>query len=88
MDETQIKILARINKLLDSKEFDFSIDFLRYIHSYLFNGLESYLFRGITGIDNLENLRSGEMRTFNFHKKEKILNGKTVLYANYYDILP
>ncbi len=70
-DETYIIMKKRIDDLLKTGEFEFSGDFLKAIHKYLFR-------------DILEN--SGEFRSVNLTRKEEILDGKSVSYSNYFNI--
>ncbi len=58
----------RIVKLLTEQAFTFSPATIKYIHRTLFEGIYNH---------------AGVFRTCNISKGEPILNGKSVLYANY-----
>ena len=64
-------ISNRINLLLLSDEFELSIDYLRYIHRYLFAGILK---------------ECGNFRDYNIRKKESILRGESVIYPDYHTI--
>ena len=69
------KVSIRFAKYLEKDEFKFSIEGLKSIHKYLFDGL----------IDH-----AGELRTYNISKKEWVLDGASVIYGDYrelYEIL-
>lgn len=61
-------VSSRIDEILNDDYFDFSIDYLKEIHKYLFKGIL---------IDN------GMFRTYDISKHEFTLNEKSVIYANY-----
>lgn len=73
-------VSTRIIELLEEDKFQLSINYLKYIHKYLFQDV--YEFAGI-------------FRDINFSKSEKILNNNSVTYGSYktlnesleYDIL-
>ncbi len=69
-DEADI-VAVRIAKLISSNSFTFSVGELMSIHKYLFDGL----------IDN-----PGQLRKYNITKKEWVLNGETVVYADYREL--
>lgn len=67
----------RIAQFLEEESFSYSPIFLKTIHKKLFKGifpqhLEKYC---------------GEFRDYNIKKDEKILNGKTVIYGEYNNLL-
>ena len=62
------KVSARITEILTEKTFNFSPDYLIQIHKRLF-----------TGVYKL----AGVVRPYNITKKERVLNGDTVLYSSY-----
>ena len=68
---------TRIAELLEDGSFNFSPIYLKSIHKYLFDGV----FEG-----DIKNY-AGTFRDYNISKKEDILNGKTVFYGNYKDLL-
>lgn len=57
----------RISELLEQKNFEFNINYLDYIHYYLFK-------------DILPN--SGHYRTYDIYKPEETLNGESVTYES------
>lgn len=61
------KVSARIVELLSEQTFGFSINEYLSIHRRLFLGIYT---------------DAGKLRTFNFSKKEWVLNGETVLYGS------
>lgn len=61
----------RILEFLKEDSFELSIDYLKYIHESIFHDL-------------LES--SGVFRTCNLTRSEEILNGDTVIYADYHNI--
>ena len=69
--EIRLMVTERINELMEIPDFEFSIDFLKYIHNYLFNGI----------YDN-----SGNFRTYNISRPELILDGESVKYLDYNNI--
>ena len=70
-------VSTRIAELLEDRSFNFSPIYLKSIHKYLFDGV----FEG-----DIKNY-AGTFRDYNISKKEDILNGKTVFYGNYKDLL-
>ena len=68
-----------MGELLQDENFELSIDYLKYVHKYLFQDVYEF---------------AGEFRKINFSKKEKILNNDSVAYGDskmlkellYYDI--
>ena len=70
-------VSTRIMEILTDQSFTFSPVYLKTIHRTLFNGV----FQG-----KLANY-VGEFRDFNITKKEEILNGDTVIYGYYTDII-
>lgn len=67
-------VSIRTVKLLENKEFKFSIDYLKKIHKKLFSDI---LKRNYVGI----------FRNYNISKNERILNGKSVIYGDYREII-
>ena len=67
-------VSIRIAKLLENSDFKFSIEYLKEIHKNLFSGIlkESYV---------------GVFRNYNISKNETILNGKSVIYGDYREII-
>ena len=63
------KVSARITELLSEKAFTFSPNQLLMIHEKLFSGV-------------LYKVKAGKFRDYNITKKEWVLDGDTVLYAN------
>lgn len=64
-------VSLRIAQLLENKTFVFSPITLKNIHKYLFKDIYDF---------------AGDYRNYNITKKEDVLNGDTVKYANYQDI--
>ena len=64
-------VANRIVQLLQDDSFTFSPAALKSIHRYLFHGIYDF---------------AGKFRTYNISKKEPILNGESVKYANYFMI--
>lgn len=64
-------VSSRIVTLLSEEKFEFSIEYLKYIHKYLFD--EVYDF-------------AGEFRAKNLFSKEKILNGDYIIFTPFYEI--
>ena len=60
-------VSARIVHLLQTDNFELSVDYLRYIHKYLFQDVYDF---------------AGEFRKINFSKHEKILNNDSVAYGD------
>ncbi len=63
------KVSARITELLSEKSFSFTPNQLLSIHERLFKGV-------------FYKVKAGKFRDYNITKKEWVLNGDTVLYAN------
>ena len=63
------KVSARITELLSEKSFSFTSSQLLSIHERLFKGV-------------FYKVKAGKFRDYNITKKEWVLNGDTVLYAN------
>lgn len=66
-------VSSRIVDLLEMSSFSLSVPTLLGIHKYLFQDIFSF---------------AGEIRGMNITKDEDILDGATITYSNYYDILP
>lgn len=60
-------VSTRIVELLDQDNFELSVNYLKYVHKYLFQDVCEF---------------AGEFRTINFSKQEKILNGDSVAYGD------
>lgn len=60
-------VSARIVELLDEDKFELSVDYLKYIHKFLFQDVYEF---------------AGEFRKINFSKHEKILNNDSVAYGD------
>ena len=60
-------VSMRIVELLDQDNFELSVDYLKYIHKYLFQDVYEF---------------AGEFRKIDFSKHEKILNNDSVAYGN------
>jgi len=58
----------RIVELLSVDNFELSVDYLKYIHKYLFQDVYEF---------------AGEFRNINFFKHEIILNNDSVAYGDY-----
>ena len=54
--------------MLDEKKFELSVDYLKYIHKYLFQDVYEF---------------AGEFRKIDFSKNEKILNNDSVAYGDF-----
>lgn len=61
-------VSTRIVEILQENDFELSVNYLKYIHKYLFCNLYDF---------------AGEFRNINFSKHEKILNGESVSYGDY-----
>ncbi len=61
-------VSMRIVELLEKDDFELSIDYLKYIHKYLFQDVYEF---------------AGEFRDINFSKHEIILNNDSVAYGDY-----
>ena len=60
-------VSMRIVELLDQGNFELSVDYLKYIHKYLFQDVYEF---------------AGEFRKIDFSKHEKILNNDSVAYGD------
>ena len=60
-------VSMRIVKLLNQDNFELSVDYLKYIHKYLFQDVYEF---------------AGEFRKIDFSKHEKILNNDSVAYGD------
>ena len=67
-------VSIRTVKLLENKEFKFSIDYLKKIHKSLFSDI---LKRNYVGI----------FRNYNISKNERVLSGNSVIYADYRELI-
>ena len=61
-------VSMRIVELLEKDNFELSVDYLKYIHKYLFQDVYEF---------------AGEFRNINFSKHEIILNNDSVAYGDY-----
>ncbi len=61
-------VSMRIVELLEQDNFDLSVDYLKYIHKYLFQDVYEF---------------AGEFRKIDFSKYEKILNNDSVAYGDF-----
>ena len=61
-------VSMRIVELLEQDNFELSVDYLKYIHKYLFQDVYEF---------------AGEFRKIDFSKHEKILNNDSVAYGDY-----
>ena len=61
-------VSARIVELLNEDKFDLSVNYLKYVHKFLFQDVYKF---------------AGEFRKVDFLKHEKILNNDSVSYADY-----
>ena len=61
-------VSMRIVELLEPDFFELSVDYLRYIHKYLFQDVYEF---------------AGEFRKIDFSKHEKMLNNDSVAYGDY-----
>lgn len=59
-------VSTRIVELLDENKFELSVNFLKYIHKFLFQDVYEF---------------AGEFRKIDFSKHEKILNNDSVAYG-------
>ncbi len=64
-------VSSRIIDLVNKDDFCFSIDTLKKIHAYLFNGIYDF---------------AGKFRSCNLTKKEVVINNNSVIYADYREI--
>ena len=60
-------VSTRIVELLDDNKFELSVNYLKYIHKYLFQDVYEF---------------AGEFRKIDFSKNEKILNDDSVAYGD------
>ena len=60
-------VSTRIVELLNEDKFELSVDYLKYIHKFLFQDVYEF---------------AGEFRKINFSKHEKILNNDSVAYGD------
>lgn len=60
-------VATRIVELLEIDNFELSVDYLKYVHKYLFQDVYDF---------------AGEFRIIDFSKHEKILNGDSVAYGD------
>lgn len=60
-------VSTRIVQLLEDEKFELSVDFLRYIHGYLFKDIYDF---------------AGQFRKIDFSKHELILNNDSALYVD------
>ena len=67
-------VSIRTVKLLENKEFKFSIDYLKKIHKSLFS-------------DILKKNYVGIFRNYNISKNESVLSGNSVIYADYRELI-
>ena len=61
-------VSMRIVELLSIDNFELSVDYLKYVHKYLFQDVYEF---------------AGEFRKINFSKHEKILNNDSVAYGDF-----
>ncbi len=61
-------VSMRIVELLNLDNFELSVDYLKYVHKYLFQDIYEF---------------AGEFRKINFSKHEKILNNDSVAYGDF-----
>ncbi len=66
------KVSVRITKLICEPAFSFNVNQYLAIHKYLFKGIYEH---------------AGQIRKYNITKNEWILDGNSVTYANYTDLL-
>ena len=65
------KVSVRIAKIISEDSFTFTVGQLLSIHRNLFEGILQH---------------AGELRTYNFSKKEWVLNGASVIYGDYREL--
>lgn len=70
-------VSTRIAELLEDGSFTFSPVYLKSIHRYLFDGVFENSIKNYAGV----------FRDYNISKSEEILNGKSVIYGNYQDLM-
>lgn len=61
-------VSTRIVQLLEEDNFELSVDYIKYIHKYLFKGVYKF---------------AGEFRKVDFSKHERILNNDSVAYGDH-----
>ena len=61
-------VSMRIVELLNQDDFELSVDYLKYIHKYLFQDIYDF---------------AGHFRNFDFSKHEEILNNDSVAYGSF-----
>ncbi len=61
-------VSARIVELLEENKFELTVDYIKYIHKFLFQDVYDF---------------AGEFRNINFSKPEKILNNDSVAYGDF-----
>ena len=61
-------VSTKIIQLLEENNFELSVDYLKYIHRFLFQDVYEF---------------AGEFRKMNFSKHEKILNNDSIAYGDY-----
>lgn len=61
-------VSSRIVELLNEDSFELSIEYLKYVHKYLFRDVYDF---------------AGEFRNVNFSRSERILNNDSALYGEY-----
>ena len=61
-------VSARIVELLNENKFELSVDYLKYVHKFLFQDVYEF---------------AGEFRKVDFSKHEKILNNDSVAYGDF-----
>ena len=61
-------VSTRIVQLLEDNNFELSINYIKYIHEYLFKDIYDF---------------AGKLREINFSKHEKILNNDSVAYSDF-----
>jgi len=72
LNKEKKRVTRRINEILEVDDFVFNVEYLMDIHKYLFSGVL---------------LGAGNFRNCNLTRKEIILNGDSVKYADYMRIL-
>ena len=68
-DELECDLVStRIVQLLEEKSFELSVDYIKYIHEYLFKDVYEF---------------AGKFRNVDFSKPERILNNDSVAYGDH-----
>lgn len=68
-DELECDLVStRIVQLLEEKSFELSVDYIKYIHEYLFKDIYEF---------------AGKFRNVDFSKPERILNNDSVVYGDH-----